>query len=78
MLLEEVQIDENDVAYIPSLGITFQLNEAGKRVIELLKEGKSKDDIVLILSQDYGVDWKRVYKDVEDFILKLKIYGLLS
>lgn len=78
MLLEEVQIDENDVAYIPSLGITFQLNEAGKRAIELLKEGKSKDDIVLILSQDYGVDWKRVYKDVEDFILKLKIYGLLS
>ena len=73
-----MRIDENDVGFVPSLGITFQLNETGKRIVELLQEGRSKDEIVLALSQEFEADWKRVYRDVEDFFLKLKVYGLMQ
>ena len=78
MLLNELVIDENGVAFMPSLGISFQLNETAKEIIELLKEGKTKEEIVKILAEKYGEDWKKVYIDVEDFFIKLKVYGLIK
>jgi len=78
MLLDELVIDENGVAFMPSLGISFQLNEIAKEIIELLKEGKTKEEIVKILADKYGQDWKKVYIDIEDFFIKLKVYGLIK
>ena len=78
MLLDELVIDENGVAFMPSLGISFQLNETAKEIIELLKEGKTKEEIVKILADKYGQDWKKIYIDIEDFFIKLKVYGLIK
>jgi len=77
-MLNEVMIDENNIAFIPSLGISYQLNEIGKKIINFLKDGKSKKEIVEILSKEYNADWRDVYIDVEDFFQKLKIYGLYN
>jgi hypothetical protein len=71
-------IDDNNIGYIPSLGISFQLNETGREIIELLKEGKEKDEIVEILAQKYNRDWREIFIDVTDFIEKLKIYGVIQ
>ena len=78
MLLNEMIIDENNVGFIPSLGVSFELNETGKRIIELIKEGKSKEEIVKIISEEYEVGWRDAYIDVEDFFIKLKVYGLVQ
>jgi len=78
MLINEMIIDENGVAFIPSLGISFQLNRTAREIIELLKEGKSKEEIVKILAEKYARDWREVYIDVEDFFIKLKFYGLIQ
>lgn len=78
MLIEEMVIDENNMGFIPSLGITFQLNETAKKIIDLIKEGKSKDEIVEIIAKESGKSWREVYIDVYDFFQKLKIYGLIN
>jgi len=78
MLLDELHIDQNNVAFVPSLGVTFELNETAKEVIEGIREGKSKDEIVQEIAHRYGVPWQEVYIDIEDFMLKLKLYGLLA
>ena len=78
MLLNEMIIDENNIGFIPSLGISFEMNETGKKIIELIKEGKTKEEIVEILSKEYDVSWREVYIDVEDFFIKLKVYGLIQ
>jgi fatty acid-binding protein DegV len=78
MLVKEMIIDENGVAFIPSLGISFQINETAKEIIELLKEGKDKEEIVRILAEKYKRDFREVYIDVEDFFIKLKVYGLIQ
>jgi len=78
MLIEEMVIDENNMGFIPSLGITFQLNEMAKKIIDLIKEGKSKDEIVEIIAKESGKSWREVYIDVYDFFQKLKIYGLIN
>jgi len=77
-MFEEMIIDENNVGFIPSLGISFQMNETAKRIIELIKEGKTKEDIIKIISDEFNVNWKETYIDVEDFFQKLKIYGLIK
>ncbi len=77
MLLNEMTIDENNIGFIPSLGISFEINDTAKRIIELIKEGKSKEDIVKIISDEFDVSWGEAYADVEDFFIKLKVYGLI-
>ena len=78
MLLNEMVIDENNVGFIPSLGISFEVNDTAKRIIELIKEGKNKEDIVKIISDEFDVSWGEAYADVEDFFIKLKVYGLIQ
>jgi len=78
MLLNEMVIDENNMAFIPSLGTSYQLNETAKEIIDLIKEGKSKEEIVKIIAEKSGKSWRDVYIDVEDFFQKLKVYGLIQ
>jgi len=78
MLLNEMVIDENNMAFIPSLGTSYQLNETAKEIIDLIKEGKSKEEIVKMISEKSGKSWRDVYIDVEDFFQKLKVYGLIQ
>ncbi|MEO1924280.1 MAG: PqqD family protein [Nautiliaceae bacterium] len=78
MLINQMIIDENGVAFIPSLGISFQINETAGEIIELFKQGKNKEEIVQILAEKYERDWREVYIDVEDFFIKLKVYGLIQ
>ncbi|MEO1927968.1 MAG: PqqD family protein [Nautiliaceae bacterium] len=78
MLLHEMIIDENNMGFIPSLGTSYQLNESAKKIIQLIKEGKSKEEIVKILSQESGKSCRDVYIDVEDFFQKLKVYELIK
>ena len=78
MLINEMIIDENNMAFIQSLGTSYQLNNTAKDIIDLIKEGKNKEEIVKIISEKTGAKWRDVYIDVEDFFQKLKIYGLVS
>jgi len=71
-------IDENNMAFIPSLGTSYQLNKTAKDIIGLLKQGKTKDEIVKIITKNTGANWRDVYIDVEDFFQKLKVYGLIQ
>ena len=77
-MFEEMIIDENNVGFIPSLGISFQMNDTAKKIIELIKESKTKEEIVQIISDEFNVSWRETYIDIEDFFQKLKIYGLIK
>jgi len=77
-MIYQMIIDDNNIGYIPSLGISFQLNDTAREIVELLKQNKSKDQIVEILSQKYNRDWREIFIDVTDFFEKLKIYGVIQ
>jgi hypothetical protein len=76
-VIDQLLLD-NNVAFHPMMGNSYKLNETGKDIIELLKEHKTKDEIVEILAQKYDVDKKDVFIDVGDFFAKLRIYGLVQ
>lgn len=53
------------------------LNEVGARIWELLSGGRTQDEIVGILSEEYEVDPAEVSGDVELFCRQLKEQNIL-
>jgi len=55
----------------------IRMNKTGKRIFELLMEGKDQDGVVKELMEEYEVDEATARSNVGDFIGKLKGAGVL-
>ncbi len=77
-MLNDLLLDENNIAFNPNFGNSYKLNDTGTEILKLLKEGKEKDEILDILSNEYGISKDELFVDLSDFLTKLKIYGLLQ
>jgi len=76
--VDQLILDENNMAFHPMMGNSYQLNEIGKEIITLLKHNKSKDEIIKELLLKYDVSKNELFVDINDFLSKMKIYGLIS
>jgi hypothetical protein len=75
--IDQLILDENNILFYPMMGNSYQLNSVGNDVITLLKQHKSKDEIIEELALKYEVQKSELFIDVSDFLSKLKIYGLV-
>ena len=75
-IINQLVIDENNIAFHPAMGNSYQLNETGALIVNLLKQFKTTDEIIEELSKKFDIAKKDLYIDMGDFISKLKIYGL--
>jgi hypothetical protein len=75
---DNIAVSLDGFLFVPSTGESFTLNEIGKKVLESLKEGKSANEIVEILTQEFDVDTHTAEKDVNDFITQLKAFRLVE
>ena len=76
--LNQLIVDENNIAFHPMMGNSYKLNDIGKNILNLIREGYTKPEIVEKLANQYDVAQNELFIDVSDFYAKLKIYGLLS
>jgi len=53
-------------------GTSRFLNETGLIIYKMIKEGKSEDEIIVVLLEEYDVDEKTVKKDIREFRKKLE------
>ena len=75
-VISQLVLDENNMAFHPMMGNSYQLNSIGKEIINMLKQHKTKDEILDELSAQYDISKNELFIDLSDFISKLKIYGL--
>jgi len=75
--IDQLVLDENNILFYPMMGNSYQLNDIGNNVIRLLKQHKSKDEIIEELTLKYEVNKSELFIDVSDFLAKMKIYGLM-
>lgn len=75
--VNELILDDNNIAFHPMMGNSYQMNDIGKEILSSLKQHQSKEEIIDTLSEKYDVSKKELYIDVSDFLSKLKIYGLI-
>ena len=71
------EIDGEGVVLDLASGVYFGLNEAGARIWALLAQGKSREDIVATLLEEYEVPPEQLGKDVDDLLQRLVEKGLL-
>jgi hypothetical protein len=76
-VLNQLLIDENNIAFHPSLGNSYQLNPIGSQIVNLIKQYKTTDEIIDQISSTYDISKEELFIDLSDFITKLKVYGLV-
>jgi hypothetical protein len=74
--VDQLVLDENNIAFHPMMGNSYQLNDIAREIITLLKHHKNKDEIIEELASEYDVSKSELFIDVSDFIAKMKVYGL--
>ncbi len=75
--IDQLVLDENNIAFNPVVGNSYQLNDIAKEILVALRHHKSKEEIIEALAEKYDVSKEDLFIDVSDFMSKLKIYGLL-
>jgi Coenzyme PQQ synthesis protein D (PqqD) len=59
-------------------GLMYTSNPVGGRILELLSQGKSADQVVESISRECEVEKETVRQDLEGFIQQLISYGIVN
>lgn len=76
--LQNLAISDTGFVFDPKTGNTFTLNETALFILRLLKEEKTKEEVLLALLSEYETDKEEVDRDFEDISLHLKSFGLIQ
>jgi hypothetical protein len=75
---ENIALSENGFVFNPSTGDSFTLNNTGKEVLILIKEGKSINQITDLLYEKYDTDRISLERYLVDFINELTVNNLME
>jgi len=76
-LNKNIAVSESGFIFNPLSGDSFSTNPLGQEIVRLLKEDKSKQEIIAALSSKYEADEATIEKDINDFFQVLGSYQLL-
>lgn len=71
-------ISENGFVFNPTTGDSFSVNELGAMIINEIKAGKSKNEILEVVSNDYNADKSTIEKDLNEFLEILTNHQLVA
>ena len=75
---KNLAISENGFVFNPTTGDSFSVNELGALIINQIKSGKSKDEIVSSISQEYNAEKSTIEKDFSEYLNVLSNHQLLE
>ncbi len=73
-----IALSENGFVFNPSTGDSFTLNNTGKEVIMLIREGESMIQIAEKMMDKYDVDRSSLERYLSDFLNDLSVNNLLE
>ncbi len=76
--LKDLAVSESGFLFDPYSGTTFNLNNTGKFVLQLLTEGKRVEEIEAALRDKFEVGEEDLQNDIYEFVNLLKENHLLS
>lgn len=78
LIKENIALSENGFVFNPSTGDSFTMNNTGKEVIMMIKEGKDINRITELMAEKYDVDINTLERYLADFLNDLNVYNLLE
>ena len=76
--LRQLAINDEGFAFDPRTGECFRLNSTAQFILKALKAGKPTEQVAHLLADDFKVPETSALEDVHDFLVQLKIQGLLA
>lgn len=76
--LNSLAISDNGFIFKPSTGESYTTNELGLMIINLLKQGKSTDEIITIITEEFDVDDIAAGRDLYDYLDFLKRENIMD
>lgn len=73
---KNVAISDSGFIFNPSTGDSYSTNPIGIEIIQMLKDGKSVDEIKGYVNNAYQTDSTSIEKDLYDFVTMLDKYKL--
>lgn len=73
---KNIALSDTGFLFNPASGDSFSVNPIGQRIIELIQDSKSDQEIVNSLTKEYMIDASTVEKDLYDFKRMLSTYKL--
>jgi hypothetical protein len=59
-------------------GMMYTSNPVGGRILELISQGVSEENVVATISRECDIAQDTVRKDLEGFVAQLRSYGLVQ
>lgn len=73
---KNIAISDSGFLFNPATGESFSVNPIGLEIINLLREGKTEDEICKAVTENYSTELTVVERDLHDFIHVLKQHQL--
>jgi len=77
-LKKNIATSEAGLIFNPGTGDSFSVNSIGSEILSLLKENKSRQEIIDAVSLKYVTEKNMLEKDLDDFLSQLDEYNLLE
>lgn len=75
---KNIAVSESGFVFNPMTGDSFSANPVGKDILQWLREEKTKDEIVRLLTKKYRIEKATAEKDLYDFMLMLKGFQIVQ
>ena len=76
--LKQLAINDSGFAFNPTTGKSYHLNEIGIKIIQMLKNEVSLDDITNNLYSEFEIEKDALIQDIDFFIMQLQNLGLIG
>jgi len=76
--LQKLAINEEGFIFDPETGNSYTANQTALFILKLLKEKKTEQEILEILTKEFDVKEEQAKQDLFDFLEQLRIYGLIE
>lgn len=77
-LKKNIATSEAGFVFNPGTGDSFSVNQTGAEIISLIKDNRSPDEVIQIISSKFDVEPIQIEKDLDDFVSQLYINNLLE
>ena len=74
--LKNLALSDTGFVFDPTTGNTYTLNETALAIVRLLKQDKTKEEILQAITTEYEVDVHEIERDYSDMIIQLTELGL--
>ncbi|WP_457622050.1 HPr-rel-A system PqqD family peptide chaperone [Persephonella sp.] len=75
--ISQLAINEEGFVFDPLTGESYTVNQTGLLILKRLKEGKSEEEIIKEVTENFEISREEAERDFTDFIEKLRSYRLI-